>query len=74
MAPSLAGIVARCLMGDGPIRRIKPGLKLANSIVLLVLCYANAALALPKTFANPDWDFLIVMLVIVSSAKPIKRL
>lgn len=66
LAPSLAGIMTRCLLGSGPVKRAKPVLKLVNSIVLLVLCYANAAVALPKTFANPDWDFLAVMLVIVT--------
>lgn len=66
MAPSLAGILARCVLGGGPVGRLKPGLKLVNSVVLLALCYANAAVALPKTFATPDWDFLGVMLVIVT--------
>jgi BASS family bile acid:Na+ symporter len=66
MVPSLAGIVARCVLGGGPVKRAKSGLKVVNSVVLLTLCYANAAVALPKTFANPDWDFLGVMLLIVS--------
>lgn len=66
MVPSLTGILSRCVLGGGPVKRAKPGLKVINSAVLLVLCYANAAVALPKTFADPDWDFLAVMLVIVS--------
>lgn len=66
MAPSLAGTLTRCALGDGPVNRAKPGLKVVNSVVLLTLCYANAAVALPKTFADPDWDFLGVMLLIVS--------
>ncbi|MDY3558164.1 bile acid:sodium symporter [Gemmata sp. JC673] len=65
MAPSLAGILTRCLLGGGPVARAKSGLKVVNSVTLLVLCYANAAVALPKTFADPDWDFLTVMLMIV---------
>lgn len=64
MAPSLAGIATRCCVG--PVERVKPALKVVNSVALLVLCYANAAAALPKTFASPDWDFLAVMLVIVA--------
>jgi len=67
MAPSLLGIFTRCLLGGGPLKRAKPGLKVVNSATLLLLCYANAAVALPRTFANPDWDFLAVMLVIVTS-------
>lgn len=66
MAPSLAGVLVRCLIGGRTAARIKPALKVANSAVLLTLCYANAAVALPKTFASPDWDFLAVMLVIVT--------
>jgi bile acid:Na+ symporter, BASS family len=65
MAPSLLGIAGRWLIGDS-VSRVRPALKLVNSVVLLILCYANAAVALPKTFANPDWDFLAVMLVIVT--------
>lgn len=40
-------------------------MKLINSVVLLILCYSNAAAVLPGTVANPDWDFLGVMLAIV---------
>jgi len=65
MIPSVLGILARCLCGER-VRRGKAGLKVVNSITLLTLCYANAAVALPKTFANPDWDFLAVMLAIVT--------
>jgi BASS family bile acid:Na+ symporter len=32
---------------------------------LLTLCYANAAVALPQTIREPDWDYLAVMLAIV---------
>jgi bile acid:Na+ symporter, BASS family len=66
MIPSVLGISVRCLCGGERIRRGKAGLKVVNSVTLLTLCYANAAVALPKTFADPDWDFLAVMLVIVT--------
>lgn len=65
MLPSLAGISARCVLGDQLLMRVKPVLKLTNSVNLMVLCYANAAVALPGVVANPDWDFLAVLLVIV---------
>ncbi|HEV3144800.1 MAG TPA: bile acid:sodium symporter [Gemmataceae bacterium] len=65
LAPSLLGIGVRCLFGDGPIQKVKPILKLLNSANLLVLCYSNATVALPQTVANPDWDFLAIVLAIV---------
>jgi BASS family bile acid:Na+ symporter len=60
--PSLAGILMRQLAGRDRIARAKPVLKLANALILLFLCYANAAVALPQVVANPDWDFLLVVL------------
>jgi BASS family bile acid:Na+ symporter len=65
MLPSLAGILARCVLGETVLGRARPMLKLTNSANLLVLCYSNAAVALPGVVANPDWDFMGVMLVIV---------
>ncbi|MDY3557080.1 bile acid:sodium symporter [Gemmata sp. JC717] len=65
LLPSLLGTGARLALGEGPFGRLRPALKLAGSAVLLALCYANAAVALPQTVAQPDWDFLAVMLVIV---------
>ncbi len=56
--PSLAGIFTRLLAGEQKILSIKPYIKLANFIVLLVLNYANAAVALPQAVRHPDWDFL----------------
>src|SRR4029077_15818257 len=40
-------------------------LKLVNSLNLLLLVYSNASTSLPQTVANPDWDFLAVVLTIV---------
>jgi BASS family bile acid:Na+ symporter len=65
MLPSLAGIGTRVVVGEAPLVWARPVLKLTNSANLLVLCYSNAAAALPGVVANPDWDFLAVMLVIV---------
>lgn len=67
LAPSLAGIALRALLGEARLAGWRPSLKLASSAVLLTLCYANAAVALPKIIADPDWDFLAVMLVIVAA-------
>jgi bile acid:Na+ symporter, BASS family len=66
LAPSLAGIVVRAAVGEGRIGRFLSHLKLAGSGVLLILCYANAAVALPQTIRQPDWDYLAMMLMIVA--------
>lgn len=66
LVPSFAGILVRCVAGGALVGRVKPLLKVLNTTALLVLCYANAAVALPKTFAAPDWDFLAVLFPIVT--------
>jgi bile acid:Na+ symporter, BASS family len=64
LAPSLAGILARVLLGEHAMERIQPPIKVANSTVLLLLCYMNAAVSLPQIVANPDADFLAVVLLV----------
>ena len=59
------GIVARRTVGDAGITSAGPFLRLLNSINLLLLNYANAAVSLPQMIADPDWDFLAVVLIIV---------
>jgi bile acid:Na+ symporter, BASS family len=66
LAPSLTGIAVRAAVGEERIGRFRSHLKLVSSGVLLTLCYANAAVALPQTIQRPDWDYLAVMLVIVA--------
>ena len=63
--PSLLGIVGRRALGEPRTIAAKPVLKLANSINLLILNYSNASVSLPQAVAQPDWDFLIVTLLIV---------
>lgn len=65
MAPSLLGITMRLILGASRVDPLKPAIKLLNSIVLLVLCYSNAAVSLPRAFADRDYDFLAVIFVIV---------
>ena len=65
LLPSLLGMGGRGLVGEASLARAQPVLKLLNSANLLVLCYANASVALPQVAADPDWDFLAVMLAIV---------
>lgn len=67
IVPSLLGIGTRLVLGEGRIAALKPGLKVINSIVLLVLNYSNASVSLPQAVAKPDADFLAVTLGITSS-------
>jgi bile acid:Na+ symporter, BASS family len=65
--PSLSGILLRLALGKDKVAMVKPTLKLVNSAVLLTLIYSNASISLPKAIANPDADFLFVMLAIAVS-------
>jgi BASS family bile acid:Na+ symporter len=67
LAPSLIGILLSLAIGPSRIAPLKPGLKLFNSVNLLLLSYSNASVSLPQTISNPDWDFLAVTLAIVIS-------
>jgi bile acid:Na+ symporter, BASS family len=64
VAPALAGILTRFLLGDDSIRRMQPAVKIANTAVLLLLCYMNAAVSLPHVVAQPDADFLALVLLV----------
>lgn len=64
--PTLTGMLVRYFVGMR-IGRLKPVLKMTNSLALLFLCYVNASAALPQMIADPDWDFLIVILVVVGA-------
>ncbi len=65
LAPSLAGIGVRHVVGDARYAVARPRLKLINSAILLVLNYSNASVSLPQAVADPDPDFLAVTVVIV---------
>lgn len=67
MLPSLAGIGLRLALGGETLKRAAPLCKVLNSLLLLLLCYANAAAVLPKTVADPDWAFLATMLGVVTA-------
>jgi BASS family bile acid:Na+ symporter len=60
--PALVGLLGRRLLGEGRVAAVGPALKLAGSLVLLLLCYVNAAVSLPQAVADPDWDFLARLL------------
>jgi BASS family bile acid:Na+ symporter len=65
VGPSLLGLLGRRLAGEGRVAAAGPALKVAGSVVLLLLCYVNAAVSLPQAVANPDWDFLALLLAAV---------
>jgi BASS family bile acid:Na+ symporter len=67
LMPSLTGMLVRRTVGEARMAAAAPYLKLVNSMNLLLLGYANASVSLPQMVADPDWDFLGVMLAIVVS-------
>jgi BASS family bile acid:Na+ symporter len=56
-------MLCRCLLGERRTGASLPAVKLANAVVLLVLCYGNAAASLPEAVANPDADFVAAMVL-----------
>jgi BASS family bile acid:Na+ symporter len=66
LVPSLLGISLSRAVGETRIASARPATKLANSVNLLLLNYSNASVALPHTVADPDWDFLAVILASVA--------
>jgi BASS family bile acid:Na+ symporter len=67
LAPTALGIGLRALLGERRSAAIRPWLKTINAVNLLVLCYSNAAAALPKALAQPDWDFLGAVVAVTGS-------
>jgi BASS family bile acid:Na+ symporter len=62
--PSGAGMLVRCLVGEERLARSRPVMKLVNALILLFLCYVNASASLPEIVAHPDWDFLLIVVLI----------
>jgi BASS family bile acid:Na+ symporter len=65
LAPSLVGMTLRAGVGKANITKAKPGLKLLNSVNLLLLNYSNASASLPKVVAEPAFDVIGLMLAVV---------
>jgi BASS family bile acid:Na+ symporter len=63
--PVLLGLLGRRLLGEARAAAAGPALKLTSSVALLLLCYVNAAMSLPQAVADPDWDFLALLLAAV---------
>jgi BASS family bile acid:Na+ symporter len=67
LIPTTAGILLRALLGDRRAAAIRPWLKTINAVNLLILCYSNAAAALPRALSQPDWDFLLAIVGVTGS-------
>ena len=65
LVPSLLGIFVRRLLSERAARHVERLLKPAATLILLVLCYANASACLPQVLIHPDWDFLGTLAVTV---------
>ena len=62
--PSMLGLGLRTLITDRGALLVQPWLKLVNWAVILLLNYSNASLSLPQAIAEPDYDYLAIILVI----------
>jgi BASS family bile acid:Na+ symporter len=58
VAPSLLGMLTRALIVGPHYERLAPVAKFGNTIFLMLIVYANAALYLPALIANPERAFL----------------
>src|SRR5262249_7845728 len=57
--------VAR-VISDRVWARLRSAVKVANAVCLLILVYSNAAVSLPEAIANPDPDFLAMIILFVA--------
>jgi BASS family bile acid:Na+ symporter len=67
LLPSLVGMAVRGALGADRTRLLEGRLKPVAPATLMVLCYANASVCLPRVLGDPDWDFLAVTLVLVAA-------
>ncbi|QEH32393.1 lipoprotein NlpI [Aquisphaera giovannonii] len=64
--PTFAGVLARRLIGERRAAAARPLLKASNILMLLLLNYANSAIALPHAVAGRDARFLGLTLAVVA--------
>ncbi len=62
--PSFAGIVLHFLIKEKKAHNLRNGLKETNLAILLLLNYFNVSNVLPGIIKNPDWDFLLMILIV----------
>ncbi|VTR95261.1 na+-dependent transporter : Sodium-dependent transporter OS=Nitrosospira sp. APG3 GN=EBAPG3_12230 PE=4 SV=1: SBF [Gemmata massiliana] len=59
--PTGLGLICRWVIGGNRADAAGPHVKQVTSVILLVLCYANASTCLPRVVVDPDWDFLALI-------------
>lgn len=64
LVPSLTGMLFRATTRESVVTQIQPTVKIANTVVLLLLCYLNAAVSLPHVVAHPDAGLLAIVLAV----------
>jgi BASS family bile acid:Na+ symporter len=65
LVPSLLGILVRRRLPEQLGGHVDRALKPTTTLILLLLCYANASACLPQVFHRPDWDFLGALILMV---------
>jgi BASS family bile acid:Na+ symporter len=65
VVPSVLGLCGHRLLREERIQPLRSPLGLVNALVLLTLCYANAAVSLPHAIAYPDWNYLAWVMALV---------
>ncbi len=65
--PTVFGLFVKFLLGEKRAETVKPFLKFINVIILILLMYSNAAIALPEAFTKPDPDLLLIIFIITTS-------
>ena len=63
LGPTLLGLATRTAIGSRRVETLTPRLTIVSATALLLLNYANAATALPKVLAEPNWRLLATTLV-----------
>jgi BASS family bile acid:Na+ symporter len=61
VVPAFSGLMIRRHLGKQRTTWLRPKMKFFNALVLLFLCYTNAAGSLPEVLGQPDWDFLVMV-------------
>ena len=66
VVPSVLGLFGHRLLREERIYPWRSHLGLLNAVVLLTLCYANAAVSLPHAISYPDWNYLAWVMGLVA--------
>jgi BASS family bile acid:Na+ symporter len=66
LLPSVVGLGTRRAITASCAKQAAQQIKLVNLVILLLLNYSNAAVALPRVVANPDPDLISIVLTLVT--------